>query len=123
MTRRLHLHYYVLAAVAAAFLVNLLLRTGLKIGGLPATLIAAALIALALRAGFRWIEGRPPLPAERWALIALYTTALGLLYLLIWGLMLLKDEPGTAGQLLFILHYLCYPVALVLALHLGRRAD
>lgn len=123
MPRRLPLYQYVLCAVAAAFLFNLLLRTGLRIGGLPATLLAAALVALALRGGFAWIEGRPPVLAERWGLVALYTVALGLLYLLIWGLMWLKDEPGTMGQALFVLHYLCYPtaLALVLHLHLPRR--
>ena len=121
MPRRLPLHQYVLGAVAAAFLFNLLLRTGLRIGGLPATLLAAALVALALRGSFAWIEGRAPLLAERWVLVALYTVALGLLYLLIWGLMWLKDEPGAMGQALFVLHYLCYPTALALVLHLPGR--
>ena len=65
MPRRLPLYQYVLGAVAAAFLFNLLLRTGLRIGGLPATLLAAALVALALRVGFAWIEGRPPVLAAR----------------------------------------------------------
>ena|SRR5690606_1645585 len=121
MNRRLHLYHYVLGAVAAAFLVNLLLRVPLKIGGLPATLAAAALVALALRGAFARIEGRLPAAGERWALVALYTLALGLIYLLIWGLMWLKDEPGHMGQLLFVLHYLCYPGALALALHLPTR--
>lgn len=120
MDRRLRLHHYVLAAVAATFVLNLLLRVALKVGGLPATLAAAALVALGLRWAFVRLEGRQPVNAERWALLALYSLALGLLYLLIWLLMWLKDEPGQMGQLLFVLHYLCYPAALALALHLGR---
>lgn len=121
MPRRLPLYQYVLGAVAAAFVLNLALRAGLKIGGLPATVLAAALVALALRAGFAWIEGRLPVLTERWGLVALYSVALGLLYLLIWGLMWLKDEPGTMGQALFVMHYLCYPLVLALVLHLPRR--
>lgn len=123
MSRRLQLHHYALGAVAAAFLLNLLLRVPMKVGGLPATLAAAALAALALRGAFAAIERRPPEHGERWALLGLYSLALGLLYLLIWLLMWLKDEPGHMGQLLFVLHYLCYPAALALALHLprGRR--
>lgn len=120
MTRRLPLYYYALGAVAAAFLINLLLRVPLKVGGLPATLAAAALVALALRGAFATIEKRLPEHGERWALLGLYSLALGLVYLLIWLLMWLKDEPGQAGQLLFVLHYLCYPAALALALHLPR---
>ncbi|TXH92361.1 MAG: hypothetical protein E6Q72_09525 [Pseudomonas sp.] len=121
MPRHLPLHWYVFGAIAAAFLFNLLLRVPLKIGGLPATLIAATLTALALRASFSHLEQRPPDLGERWSLTALYALALGLIYLAIFGLMWLKDEPGHAGQLLFMLHYLCYPVALGLALHLRRR--
>ncbi|MEO4049086.1 hypothetical protein AAFN46_18615 [Pseudomonas sp. CAU 1711] len=123
MSRRLRLYHYALGAVAAAFLFNLLLRVPLKVGGLPATLAAAVLVALGLRGAFAAIERRPPEHGERWVLLGLYSLALGLLYLLIWLLMWLKDEPGTMGQLLFVLHYLCYPAALALALHLprGRR--
>lgn len=119
--RRFPLYQYALATVAAAFVLNLLLRVPLKIGGLPATLLAAALAALGLRWCFARLEQRSPSGAERWALVALYAGVLGLLYLLIFGLMWLKDEPGEMGQLLFFFHYLCYPLALALALHLGRR--
>lgn len=121
MPRRLPLHWYAFAAVAAAFPLNLLLRVPLKIGGLPATLIAATLVALGLRGGFALLEKRRPDGGERWALLALYAGALGLIYLAIFGLMWLKDEPGHMGRLLFFFHYLCYPAALGLALHLGRR--
>ncbi|NMY43352.1 hypothetical protein HBN76_18725 [Pseudomonas sp. WS 5013] len=110
-----------LATVAIAFASNVLLRVPLKIGGLPATLIAATLSAFALRGLFVWLEQRPLQIAERWALTALYGAALGAIYLLIFALMWLKDEPGDMGQLLFFFHYLCYPTALALVLHLGRR--
>ncbi|MDH1055042.1 hypothetical protein [Aquipseudomonas alcaligenes] len=121
MTRRFPLYGYVLATVAIAFASNVLLRVPLKIGGLPATLIAATLSAFALRGLFVWLERRPLQIAERWALAGLYGAALGAIYLLIFALMWLKDEPGDMGQLLFIFHYLCYPTALALVLHLGRR--
>ena len=121
MTRRFPLYRYVLATVAIAFASNVLLRVPLKIGGLPATLIAATLSAFALRGLFVWLEQRPLQIAERWALTALYGAALGAIYLLIFALMWLKDEPGDMGQLLFFFHYLCYPTALALVLHLGRR--
>ncbi|TXI36089.1 MAG: hypothetical protein E6Q69_00105 [Aquipseudomonas alcaligenes] len=110
-----------LATVAIAFASNVLLRVPLKIGGLPATLIAATLSAFALRGLFVWLERRPLQIAERWALAGLYGAALGAIYLLIFALMWLKDEPGDMGQLLFFFHYLCYPTALALVLHLGRR--
>lgn len=121
MTRRFPLYDYVLATVAIAFASNVLLRVPLKIGGLPATLIAATLSAFALRGLFVWLERRPLQIAERWALAGLYGAALGAIYLLIFALMWLKDEPGDMGQLLFFFHYLCYPTALALVLHLGRR--
>jgi hypothetical protein len=120
MPRRIPLYGYTLGAVAAAFALNLLLRVPLKIGGLPATLIAATLTAFALRGLFILLEKRHPRGAERWALLALYGGALGFVYLLIFALMWLKDEPGHMGQLLFFFHYLCYPVALALVLHLDR---
>jgi hypothetical protein len=120
MPRRFPLYQYVLGATAAAFLLNVLLRVPLKIGGMPATLLAALLSAWALCAAFAWLEKRPPQATERWLLVALYSLQLGLLYLLIWGLMWLKDEPGSMGQLIFVLHYLSYPAALLLVLHISR---
>ena len=123
MPRRFPLYQYVLGAVAAAFALNLLLRTGLKIGGLPATVLAAVLVAFALRWCFVRLERHRPSIGERWSLVALYAGMLGLIYLVILGLMWLKDEPGDMGLLLFFFHYLCYPTALALILHLGRRVD
>jgi hypothetical protein len=119
MPRRFPLYRYVLGATAAAFLFNVL-RVPLKIGGMPATLLAALLSAWALCTAFAWLEGRRPQAVERWLLAAFYSLQLGLLYLLILGLMWLKDEPGDMGLLLFFVHYLCYPAALLLVLHISR---
>ena len=121
MPRRFPLYGYVLWATVVAFLLNLLLRVPLKIGGLPATLLAALLSAWALRAAFVHLERRAPQPVERWTLVMLDALLLGLLYLLIWGLMWLKDEPGVMGQLIFVLHYLSYPAALGLVLQFSRK--
>jgi hypothetical protein len=121
MPRRFPLYRYVLGATAAAFLFNILLRVPLKIGGMPATLLAALLSAWALCTAFAWIEGRRPQAVERWLLVALYSLQLGLLYLVILGLMWLKDEPGDMGLLLFFFHYLVYPAALLLVLHISRK--
>ncbi|MGL4315021.1 MAG: hypothetical protein ACRCTL_00170 [Pseudomonas sp.] len=118
--RSLALHHYALLAVAAVILLNLLVRGLLKIGGVPATLLVAIVVALALR----WLLQRRAEPLARGARIALvllYGGILGLLYLGLWGLMWLKDEPGHMGQLIFVLHYLSYPLSLALALLPGRR--
>lgn len=119
--RRFALYQYALGATAAVFALNLLVRGLLKIGGLPATLLVAIVVALCLRWLFIRIEGHLPRHGEAWGLNLLYGAILGLLYLGLWGLMWLKDEPGRMGQLIFVLHYLSYPVALAFALHLGRR--
>ncbi len=74
-----------------------------------------------LRGLFVWPERRPPQIAERGAPAALDGAAPGAIYLLIFAPMWRKDEPGDMGQLLFFFHYLCYPTALALVLHLGRR--
>ncbi|MBC9252010.1 hypothetical protein A9179_17195 [Pseudomonas alcaligenes] len=119
--RRFALHRYALGAILAVILLNLLARGLLRIGGVPATLLVAVLVALGLRWLYRRLEGRRPEPGAAWVLTLLYGAGLGLLYLGLWGLMWLKDEPGHMGQLLFVLHYLSYPVSLALALLLGRR--
>ena len=122
MTRRWPLYHYAIGAAAAVFALNLMVRVLLRLGGYPATLLVAVLVALGLRWLFRHIEARAPSTAEAWGLNLLYAGVLGLLYLGLWGLMWLKDEPGHMGQLIFVLHYLSYPAALALGLHLpGRR--
>lgn len=120
-TSRFALHRYALGAILAVILLNLLVRGLLKIGGVPATLLVAILVALGLRWLFTRLEGQRPQPGTAWVLTLLYGAGLGLLYLGLWGLMWLKDEPGHMGQLIFVLHYLCYPLSLALALLAGRR--
>ncbi|MBB2495631.1 hypothetical protein [Aquipseudomonas ullengensis] len=119
--RRYALHRYALGAITAVLPLNLVARGLLKIGGVPATLLVAILIALGVRWLFIRLEGRRPQAIEAWVLVLLYGVGLGLLYLGLWALMWLKDEPGQMGQLIFVLHYLSYPVTLALALLLGRR--
>lgn len=121
MNRRVALHHYALGAAGAVFVLNLLVRVLLKLGGYPASLLVAIAVALGLRWLFKRLEGRLPHHAEAWGLNLLYAGVLGLLYLGLWGLMWLKDEPGHMGQLIFVLHYLTYPVALALCLHLPRH--
>lgn len=122
MARRFPLYHYAIGAAAAVFALNLMVRVLLKLGGYPATLVVAVLVALGLRGLFQHLEGHRPSHAEAWGLNLLYAGVLGLLYLGLWGLMWLKDEPGHMGQLIFVLHYLTYPAALAFCLHLpGRR--
>ena len=120
MARRFPLYYYALGGAVAVFVLNLLARVLLKLGGYPATLLVAVLVALGLRWLFRRLEGHLPGHAQAWGLNLLYAGVLGLLYLGLWGLMWLKDEPGHMGQLIFLLHYLTYPLTLALCLHLRR---
>lgn len=110
----LALRYYAGGAVLAVVALNLLVRALFKLGGVSATLLVATLVALGVSLIFARREKRLPTLAERWRLIGLYGLVLGLLYLGLFGLMLLKDEPGHMGQLLFVLHALSYPTLLAL---------
>ena len=110
----LALRYYAGGAVLAVVALNLLVRALFKLGGVSATLLVATLVALGVSLIFARREKRLPTLAERWRLVGLYGLILGLLYLGLFGLMLLKDEPGHMGQLLFVLHALSYPTLLAL---------
>ena len=110
----LALRYYVGGAVLAVVALNLLVRALFKLGGVSATLLVATLVALGVSLIFARREKRLPTLTERWRLVGLYGLILGLLYLGLFGLMLLKDEPGHMGQLLFVLHALSYPTLLAL---------
>ena len=114
--------YYAVAGVIAAVLLNLLLRTFVRLGGVLTTLLIAAAIAAGLALVFHWRTGRAPSNAERWRFTLLYGGALGLLYLGLLGMMYLQDTPSPMGLFLFSLHYLCYPVLAWLAFspRLGR---
>ena len=110
----LTLRYYAGGAVLAVVALNLLVRALFKLGGVSATLLVATLVALGVSLIFARREKRLPTLTERWRLVGLYGLILGLLYLGLFGLMLLKDEPGHMGQLLFVLHALSYPTLLAL---------
>ena len=110
----LALRYYAGGAVVAVMALNLLVRALFKLGGVSATLLVATLVALGVSLVFARREKRLPTLTERWRLVGLYGLILGLLYLGLFGLMLLKDEPGHMGQLLFVLHALSYPTLLAL---------
>jgi drug/metabolite transporter (DMT)-like permease len=99
-----------LAGVAAVIVLNLLLRTLVKLGGLLTTLLIAASVAAAMALWFAARQRRAPLPSERRHLVWLYGGVLALLYLGLLGLMAIKDAPSPMGMLLLALHYLCYPL-------------
>ncbi|EZH77667.1 MAG: hypothetical protein L0G82_06665 [Pseudomonas sp.] len=115
MSQSLPVRYYAVAGVIAAVLLNLLLRTFVRLGGVFTTLLIAAAIAAGLALVFHWRQGRAPSNAERWRFTALYGSVLGLLYLGLLGMMYLQDTPSPMGLFLFSLHYLCYPVLAWLA--------
>ncbi|MFI8744883.1 hypothetical protein ACIGKL_06980 [Pseudomonas sp. NPDC077186] len=115
MNGTVQLRYYALGGVLAAVLLNLLLRTFVRLGGVFTTLLIAAVIAAGLALVFHWRQGRAPSSAERWRFTLLYGGVLGLLYLGLLGMMVLQDTPSPMGLFLFSLHYLCYPVLAWLA--------
>ena len=113
------IRYYALAGIAAAILLNVLLRGVVRFGGLPASLLIAALVAGGLAWWFARAQRRWPTWGERLRLVALYGGVLGVLYLLLVGLASLKGDPSPAALLIVVLHYLCYP-ALLLVFFSGR---
>ena len=115
MSQSLQLRYYAAAGVIAALVLNLLLRTFVRLGGVFTTLLIAAAIAAGLALVFHWRQGRAPSSTARWRFTLLYGGVLGLLYLGLLGMMYLQDTPSPMGLFLFSLHYLCYPVLAWLA--------
>jgi drug/metabolite transporter (DMT)-like permease len=115
VSQSLQLRYYAAAGIVVAIVLNLLLRTFVRLGGVFTTLLIAAAIAAGLALVFHWRQGRAPSSAERWRFILLYGGVLGLLYLGLLGMMYLQDTPSPMGLFLFSLHYLCYPVLAWLA--------
>jgi hypothetical protein len=97
---------YAVGGVALAIVLNLLLRSFVKIGGIFATLLIAAATAALLALAFRFIQRRAPQSGERWRIVLGYGGLLGLLYLGLLAMMTLQDTP----VLLFLVHYLCYPL-------------
>ncbi|WP_044871912.1 hypothetical protein [Pseudomonas sp. LFM046] len=100
---------YAVGGVALAIVLNLLLRSFVKVGGIVATLLIAAATAALLALAFRFIQHRAPEPGERWRIVLGYGGLLGLLYLGLLGMMTLQDTPSPMGVLLFLVHFLCYP--------------
>ncbi|AYC31856.1 hypothetical protein D3880_05430 [Pseudomonas cavernae] len=106
------IRHYALAGVLAVVLLNLLLRSFVRLGGVAASLCIAALVAAGLALCFALRVKRAPLAGERWRLLGLYGGGLGLLYLGLLVMMSLQDAPSPMGLLLFGLHYLLYPLCL-----------
>jgi len=95
---------YALVGVVAAVVLNVLLRSFVKLGGVLATLVIAASIAALMAVLFAWQQRRPPTRGERRRLVWLYGGILALLYAGLLTLMTLQDEPSPMGVLIFILH-------------------
>lgn len=108
-----------LSGVAAVIVLNLLLRSLVHLGGVITTLLIASAVGFGMARWFTWQQQRPPTARERLRLLGVYGGVLALLYLGLLGLMVLKDEPGPMGLLLFGAHYFCYP--LLAWLTLARR--
>lgn len=101
---------YALTGVVAAVVLNVLLRSFVKLGGVLATLVIAASIAALMALLFAWQQRRPPTRGERRRLVWLYGGILALLYAVLLIMMSLQDEPSPMGVALFVLHYLAYPL-------------
>ena len=114
-----------LGGVVAVIVLNLLLRTFVKLGGLLTTVLIAALVAAGMTLWFSWLNRRAPLQGERRRLLALYGGILALLYLGLLAMMAWKDDPSPMGLLIFGLHYFCYPLMawLFLAKGFGKRSE
>ncbi len=107
---------YALGGILASILLNFLLRTFVKVGGLFATLLIAGLVAAGLALAFARLTGRAPLPGERRGIVLRYGLGLGVLYLGLLAMMEMQYAHGPAGLLLFALHYACYPALAWVAL-------
>ncbi|MGB4073458.1 hypothetical protein [Pseudomonas sp.] len=99
-----------IGGVLAVIVLNLLLRTWVKLGGLFTTALIATLVAAGMTLWFSWRNRRAPLQGERRRLLALYGGILALLYLGLLAMMALQDDPSPMGLLIFSLHYFCYPL-------------
>lgn len=110
------LGHYALGGILASILLNLLLRTFVKVGGLFASLLIAGLVAAGLALVFAWRTHRAPWPEERRGIVLRYGLGLGVLYLGLLGMMEQQYEHGPVGLLLFGLHYACYPALAWVAL-------
>ena len=103
------MHRLALSGIVAAVLLNLLLRTFVKLGGVVTTALIAASIAAFMALWFAWRHRRAPTAGERWRLLGLYGGGLALLYIGLLTMMALQDDPSPMGLLIFALHYFSYP--------------
>lgn len=103
------MHRLAFSGIVAAVLLNLLLRTFVKLGGVVTTALIAASIAAVMALWFAWRHRRAPTPSDRWRLLGLYGGGLALLYLGLLTMMALQDDPSPMGMLIFALHYFSYP--------------
>ena len=110
-----------LGGVVAVVVLNLLLRTFVKLGGPLATLLIASAVAGGMALWFTWRHQRRPMQGERRRLLALYGGILALLYLGLLAMMALQDDPSPMGLLIFGLHYFCYPLMAWLVLARGKE--
>jgi drug/metabolite transporter (DMT)-like permease len=110
-----------IGGVVAVIVLNLLLRSFVKLGGVLSTLVVAAVVASGMALWFVWRHQRRPLQGERRRLLALYGGILALLYLGLLAMMALQDEPSPMGLLIFGLHYFCYPLMAWLVLARGKE--
>lgn len=101
---------YAVVGVVAAILINLLLRSFIKLGGVLATLVIAASVAALMALLFAWQQRRPPTRGERRRLVWLYGGMLAILYAGLLAMMTLQNEPSPMGVVIFALHYLSYPL-------------
>jgi drug/metabolite transporter (DMT)-like permease len=99
-----------LGGVVAVIVLNLLLRTLVKLGGALTTLLVASMVAGGMVLWFTWRHQRRPMQGERRRLLALYGGILALLYMGLLGMMALQNDPSPMGLLIFGLHYFCYPL-------------
>ena len=102
--------YLALAGILAAFFLNGVARGLLRVGGVPATLLVAAVIAAAMAFWFARRQRRLADSGERWRLAALYGGGLAVLYALLVGMAAWKNTPSPAALLIYALNYLCSPL-------------
>jgi len=105
------IRYLALAGILAAFFLNVVARGLLRVGGVPATLLVAALIAALMALWFARRHKRLARTGERWRLTALYGGGLAVLYLILVAMAAWRNTPSPAALLIFALSYLCYPLS------------
>ena len=100
---------FVLGALAAVILLNIIFRVALKFEGVPVTIAIAAGVAGLVAAWFAKSTSRSPTHQERSRFLWLYGGILALLFLSLVLLASLKNTPNAAGIFILLLHYLPYP--------------